>query len=336
MEQSLSLKTLERYVRQTEFHFLGEQGTSSAFQKTILDLQRVAPTDATVLIFGETGTGKEVIARSIHESSPRKEGPFVAVNCGAIPKDIMESEFFGYLEGAFTGARRSGYQGKFEQAHNGTILLDEVSELSPAMQVALLRVLQERKVTPLGSTKEIQLDIRIMAATHKDLRQLVCQGGFREDLFYRLYVYPINVPPLRDRKEDIPFLARHFLKQKQWKAHLTQAFFLKLYNYNWPGNIRELFNLLERLYIYSQGKELDLLEVFQAMEEEKRFNGPAVLPSSYWIEEKSIENLNIRETIIKDMMVEAIQKTKGNVTLAAKLLGVPRSTFYKRIHKFGL
>ncbi|UUZ91782.1 sigma 54-interacting transcriptional regulator [Paenibacillus sp. P25] len=236
------------------FEFRGEAGVSQAFQRTLHELRRVAPTDATVYLLGETGTGKEVIAQSIHENSPRKNGPFVAVNCGAIPKELMESELFGYAEGAFTGARRSGYKGKFEQANHGTLFLDEIGEIPPSMQVALLRVLQERKVTPLGSLKEVPLNIRIIAATHRDLRQLVDEGKFREDLYYRLHVYPINVPPLRERKEDIPYLVRYFCDKLGWNLPLTPPFWERLMEYHWPGNIRELMNVLERQHILNQGK----------------------------------------------------------------------------------
>jgi transcriptional regulator with PAS, ATPase and Fis domain len=331
-----SLKVRDQSVTETCFRFLGEAGVSSAFQKTLLDMQLVAPTDATVMIIGETGTGKEVIARSIHESSPRKDWPFVAVNCGAIPKDLLGSEFFGYLEGAFTGARRGGYKGKFEQANKGTIFLDEVSELTPQMQVSLLRILQERKVTPLGSTKEISLDIRVLAATNKDLRQLVSEGSFREDLFYRLFVYPIYIPPLRERKEDIPYLVMYFCKQKQWEADLSRLFLSKLENYHWPGNVRELFNLLERLYIFSQGKKIDLFEAYQTF---AMYGSPGKQGDDFDAVTKNgrtSKKLTARDAIIKDTMVAALRNAKGNVTLAAKMLGVPRSTFYKRLRKYGL
>ncbi len=331
-------KITAQRCQKNNVQFLGEKGISLSFQKIIEEIQLVAQTNATVLIKGETGTGKEIIARSIHENSSRKDGPFIAVNCGAIPNELMQSEFFGYLDGAFTGARRSGYRGKFQQAENGTIFLDEVSELTPAMQVSLLRVLQEKTVTPLGSTKEISLNFRILAATHRDLSQYVRQGRFREDLFYRLFVYPIYVPPLRERTEDIPYLAKHFCKLKQWDAHFSEAFFLKLQDYEWPGNVRELFNLLERLYIYSQGKQKDLSEVYQTKEIgiwlEESFKVHSI--SSWKGEAIPTPELNIRETIIRDSMIDALRKSKGNVTQAASSLGVPRSTFYKRIHKFGL
>lgn len=314
------------------FQFRGEAGVSKAFQRTLHESRRVAPTDATVYLLGETGTGKEVIARSIHENSPRKNGPFVAVNCGAIPKELMESELFGYAEGAFTGARRSGYKGKFEQANHGTLFLDEIGEIPPSMQVALLRVLQERKVTPLGSLKEVPLNIRIIAATHRDLRQLVDEGKFREDLYYRLHVYPINVPPLRERKEDIPYLVRFFSDKFGWNLPLTPPFWERLMEYHWPGNIRELMNVLERQHILNQGEANDPFPMlrheahdpFPMPRHKERIEAPHA-PSA---------TLSLREKIQLEQMTDALQKTGGNVSKAAKLLGVPRSTFYKRLQKF--
>lgn len=320
------------------FYFKGEVGTSKSFQRTLDEMKRVAPTDASVYILGETGTGKEVIAQTIHENSPRKNDPFIAVNCGAIPKELMETELFGYTEGAFTGASRHGYKGKFEQANHGTIFLDEIGEIPPAMQVALLRVLQERKVTPVGGNKEIPLDIRIITATHRDLRQLVHEGEFREDLYYRLHVYPIHVPPLRERREDIPHLVRYCCKKNNWNVVLPPEFMEKLMNYHWPGNIRELLNVLERLQILSQGEQTDEFQILNWLDlfDVKR----SISPSNLEQEKKEIlvqhSPLTLREKIQKDLMIEALQKTKGNVSLAANLSGIPRSTFYKKLQKFNL
>jgi transcriptional regulator of acetoin/glycerol metabolism len=316
------------------FSFKGESGISQSFQNTLNELRRVTPTDANVYISGETGTGKEVIARSIHENSLRKNGPFVAVNCGAIPKELIESELFGYAEGSFTGARRQGYKGKFEQANNGTLFLDEIGELPLSMQVALLRVLQERKVTPIGSTKDIPLNVRIVTATHKDLRSLVNNGQIREDLFYRLYVYPIHVPALRERKEDIPYLVRYFCEQHDWHVKLPPSFFHRLSQYNWPGNIRELFNFLERLRIFSQGEAPDAFDILQAMDAISLSQASTKQPSPQ--HETEVQALNAREIIQKEMMIEALRKTNGNVSLAAKMIGVPRSTFYKRLQRYNL
>ncbi|MGG1596720.1 sigma-54-dependent Fis family transcriptional regulator [Paenibacillus naphthalenovorans] len=330
-------------VPSTPFEFKGEKGISQAFQRTLDEMKRVAPSDTSVYISGETGTGKEVIARTIHENSSRKNGPFVAVNCGAIPKDLMESELFGYAEGAFTGARRHGYKGKFEQANQGTLFLDEIGEIPHSMQVALLRVLQERKVVPLGNAKEIPVDIRIITATHRDLGQLVKDGKFREDLYYRLHVYPIDVPPLRERKEDIPYLVRYFCGKHQWNIPLHPALFERLLEYHWPGNIRELINVLERLHIVSQGEEIAPLETMHVLD---RLNIRGALSSNPSLEQNNThipanepapcKPCSLRDQIQKEQMTEALQKTKGNVTMAAQLLGIPRSTFYKRLRKFNI
>lgn len=320
------------------FVFQGETGTSKAFQNTLEEVKRVAPTDASVYILGETGTGKELVARAIHENSPRKNGPFIAINCGAIPRELMESELFGYVEGAFTGAKRQGYKGKFEQANNGTIFLDEIGEIPPAMQVALLRVLQERKVTPVGGTKEIPLNIRIITATHRDLLQLVDEGSFRKDLYYRLHVFPIHVPPLRERKEDIPHLIRYYCEKHNWNTEWPDEVLERMMDYHWPGNIRELFNVLERLQIlfpYGITDSSQVLNLLDSFDIHQRFTtSPSKEPDQERIEEST--SLTFREKIQKDLMIEALRKTKGNVSLAAKLLDIPRSTFYKRIRKFGL
>ncbi|GLB61700.1 sigma-54-dependent Fis family transcriptional regulator [Cytobacillus sp. NCCP-133] len=319
------------------FVFKGESGISEVFQRTLQKVKLVAPTDATVFISGETGTGKEMVARAIHENSRRKNGPFISLNCGAIPKDLMESELFGYAEGAFTGAKRQGYKGKFEQAQKGTIFLDEIGEIPHTMQVALLRVLQERKVTPIGGTKEVPLDVRIITATHRDITDLVKRREFREDLYYRLNVYPIDVPPLRNRKEDIPYLIKHICQRNNWSLNRMsiQDLITSLRDYDWPGNIRELTNLLERLHIMLPEQLSGHLPLEQPLEL-LYLHHPS--PPEYSIEERSAEEtrLNAREKIQRDLMLDALKRTNGNVTAAAKFLGIPRSTFYKRLKKFGM
>lgn len=322
--------------RKPPFIFKGERGTSEVFQHTINKVKLVAPTDATVLITGETGTGKELIARAIHDNSHRKDGPFVSLNCGAIPKDLMESELFGYVEGAFTGARRQGFKGKFEQAQKGTLFLDEIGEISHSMQVALLRVLQERKVTPLGGTKEIPVDVRIIAATHRDMTKLVVEEDFRDDLYYRLNVYPIDVPPLRKRKEDIPHLVRYFCKRNGWNLPNIDQLISRLQDYEWPGNIRELLNSLERLHILSQDQQLSQ-DLYIHNIESLIIRHPSTSSCSGQENlEETEKKLKAREKIQRDLMLEALKKTKGNVTAAAKLLEIPRSTFYKRLQRFGI
>ncbi|HDR7914336.1 TPA: sigma-54-dependent Fis family transcriptional regulator [Bacillus wiedmannii] len=312
--------------------FPGVIGTSNAFQHTLEEIKLVSPTDASVYVCGETGVGKEYVARAIHESSPRKNGPFIAVNCGSLPKELMESELFGYAEGAFTGARRQGYKGKFEQADGGTIFLDEIGEVPPEMQVALLRVLQERTVTPIGSSKEIPVNIRIITATHKDLLRLVEEGKFRQDLYYRLHVYPLYVPSLIERKEDIPYFIQHFCERKNWNVVFPKSICNQFLQHTWPGNIRELLNVLERIYILSQGREICEKQISFLLQTMMGNQNQLALQE----ENKTDHTLNFREKIQRDSMIEALEKTNGNVSLAAKLLDVPRSTFYKRMQKYKL
>ncbi|MDF9527734.1 sigma-54-dependent Fis family transcriptional regulator [Bacillus cereus] len=312
--------------------FPGVTGTSKAFQHTLEEIKLVSPTDASVYVCGETGVGKEYVARAIHENSPRKDGPFIAVNCGSLPKELMESELFGYAEGAFTGARRQGYKGKFEQANGGTLFLDEIGEVPPEMQVALLRVLQERTITPIGSSKEVPVNIRIITATHKDLLRLVEEGKFRQDLYYRLHVYPLYVPSLLERKEDIPYFIQHFCERKNWNVVFPKSICNQFLQHTWPGNIRELVNVLERIYILSQGREICekqvafLIQTMMGNQQQLELQ----------VENKTEHTLNFRKKIQRDSMIEALQKTNGNVSLAAKLLDVPRSTFYKRMQKYKL
>ncbi|PDX95705.1 sigma-54-dependent Fis family transcriptional regulator [Bacillus thuringiensis] len=312
--------------------FPGVTGTSRAFQHTLEEIKLVSPTDASVYVCGETGVGKEYVARAIHENSPRKDGPFIAVNCGSLPKELIESELFGYAEGAFTGARRQGYKGKFEQANGGTLFLDEIGEVSPEMQVALLRVLQERTITPIGSSKEVPVNIRIITATHKDLLRLVEEGKFRQDLYYRLHVYPLYVPSLIERKEDIPYFIQHFCEKKNWNVVFPKSICNQFLQHTWPGNIRELVNALERIYILSQGREICEKQV--ALLIQTMMGNQQQLELQ--VENKTEHTLNFREKIQRDSMIEALQKTNGNVSLAAKLLDVPRSTFYKRMQKYKL
>ncbi|AEA16427.1 MULTISPECIES: sigma-54-dependent Fis family transcriptional regulator [Bacillus] len=312
--------------------FPGVTGTSRAFQHTLEEIKLVSTTDASVYVCGETGVGKEYVARAIHENSPRKDGPFIAVNCGSLPKELMESELFGYAEGAFTGARRQGYKGKFEQANGGTLFLDEIGEVPPEMQVALLRVLQERTITPIGSSKEVPVNIRIITATHKDLLRLVEEGKFRQDLYYRLHVYPLYVPSLIERKEDIPYFIQHFCEQKNWNVVFPKSICNQFLQHTWPGNIRELVNALERIYILSQGREICEKQV--ALLIQTMMGNQQQLELQ--VENKTEHTLNFREKIQRDSMIEALQKTNGNVSLAAKLLDVPRSTFYKRMQKYKL
>ncbi|PIK25724.1 sigma-54-dependent Fis family transcriptional regulator [Bacillus pumilus] len=331
---SLSLEEAAKSNITVSFaQFPGESGTSKVFQQTLIEMKRAAQTDANVYIWGETGTGKELAARAIHSASERHRGPFIAVNCGAIPESLLESELFGYAEGAFTGAKRHGAKGKFEQAHKGTLFLDEIGEIPYAMQVALLRVIEERKVVPLGGTHEIPLDIRIITATHRNMNELLKEGKIREDLYYRLHVYPINIPPLRERKEDIHDLYRYYQKKHHWNAVFPESFFQKLQEYHWPGNIRELFNLFEHIRVlFPKGGwigESQYASVLEAIDQKKQKLHPAECT-------EIPKELTFRERIQKQTVIEALHKTKGHVSEAARLAGVPRSTFYKWMRKFKL
>ncbi|MGX5746490.1 sigma-54-dependent Fis family transcriptional regulator [Bacillus toyonensis] len=332
LKENKQMNTYSAFTFIKGITFSGVTGTSKAFQHTLEEIKLVSPTDVSVYVCGETGVGKEYVARAIHENSPRKDGPFIAVNCGSLPKELMESELFGYAEGAFTGARRQGYKGKFEQANGGTLFLDEIGEVPSEMQVALLRVLQERTITPIGSSKEVPVNIRIITATHKDLLRLVEEGKFRQDLYYRLHVYPLYVPSLLERKEDIPYFIQHFCERKNWNVVFPKSICNQFLQHTWPGNIRELVNVLERIYILSQGREICekqvafLLQTMMGNQQQLELQ----------VENKTEHTLNFREKIQRDSMIEALQKTNGNVSLAVKLLDVPRSTFYKRMQKFNL
>ncbi|HHT7166882.1 TPA: sigma-54-dependent Fis family transcriptional regulator [Bacillus cereus] len=332
LKENKQMNTYSAFTFIKGITFPGVTGTSKAFQHILEEIKLVSPTDASVYVCGETGVGKEYVARAIHENSPRKDGPFIAVNCGSLPKELMESELFGYAEGAFTGARRQGYKGKFEQANGGTLFLDEIGEVPPEMQVALLRVLQERTITPIGSSKEVPVNIRIITATHKDLLRLVEEGKFRQDLYYRLHVYPLYVPSLIERKEDIPYFIQHFCERKNWNVVFPKSICNQFLQHTWPGNIRELVNALERIYILSQGREICekqvafLIQTMMGNQQQLELQ----------VENKTEHTLNFREKIQRDSMIEALQKTNGNVSLAAKLLDVPRSTFYKRMQKYKL
>ncbi len=330
MGNSATCFYLSEQKKKPAFRFNGVLGQSRQSQAMLKSLERAAAADATVCLSGETGTGKEVAARALHENSDRKHGPFVAVNCGAIPSDLIESELFGYAEGAFTGAKRDGYKGAFQKANHGTLFLDEIGEISHSMQVALLRVLQERKITPVGGTKEIPVDIRVIAATHCDLRELAESGKIREDLFYRLHVYPIQLPPLRNRLEDIETLFAYYTQKNGWPGELPPAFLDVLKQWKWPGNIRELFNVFERLSIRFPDGRLSDEPLSLLLEASGLPIGP--------VKEKEAETkaLNLREQIQKDILINALETAKGNVSQAAKISGIPRSTFYKRLKKFNM
>ncbi|MFO7767507.1 MAG: sigma-54 dependent transcriptional regulator [bacterium] len=303
-------------------------GTSPGITKVMELVRRVAGQATTVLIQGESGTGKELVARTIHASSRRSEEAFVAVNCGAIPDTLIESELFGHEKGAYTGAS-SRRLGKFELANRGTVFLDEVGELAPQAQVKLLRVLQERYVERLGGTRPVPVDVRVLAATNRDLHDLVSREEFREDLFYRLNVFPIHIPPLRSRREDIPLLARHFLEEHGRENTFTDEVMRMLVAYPWPGNVRELENIIERaLILAGPGNEvlpehLSTLEGrgMRPMPGQEEEGPPVHIPE---------EGVDLEE-VEKRHILEALRKADGNKSEAARLLHITRRRLYSRM-----
>ncbi|GKT07395.1 sigma-54 dependent transcriptional regulator [Desulforhabdus sp. TSK] len=308
-------------------------GKSEPMQAIYRMIERVARTDSTVLITGESGTGKELIANALHYNSERKDKPFVPINCGAIPEELLESELFGHEKGSFTGAYRERL-GRFELAHQGTIFLDEIGEMSYKLQVKLLRFLQEKKFERVGGTRTVQVDTRIVAATNKDLEKLVAEGAFREDLFYRLNVIPIRVPPLRERTEDIPLLAQHFLKQHSQQKDIlmkkiSRAALAAMQNYLWPGNVRELENAIERLVILTEGDEIQLDDLPERMcQRQAKPNF-----SSIGLEDNGIDLKGTLEDLENNLILEALKKAGGVKNQAAKLLGLNRTTLIEKMKK---
>lgn len=300
-------------------------GVSSPFKAMLSLVERAAPTEATVLITGESGTGKELVARTIHQLSPRSGGPFVAINCAAIPKDLIESELFGHVKGAFTGAIKDK-KGKFETADSGTILLDEIGELPYDLQAKLLRVLQERVIEPVGSENRTEIDVRLLAATNVDLSDRVLRGQFRDDLFYRLNVIPIHVPALRERTDDIPLLLDAFLEKfaPGVNIEIEPDLMTKLNTHSWPGNIRELENLVERMVILRTSNRLTL----------------ATLPPDFGVVRKRLdppagEHVTFHEAE-KNLVVDALKKFGWNKAGAARYLNIPRHILIYRMKKYGL
>jgi len=304
-------------------------GRSEAMTKLLDLVAQVAPSEATVLISGESGTGKEIIAAAIHYNSLRKEGPFVKINCAAITETLLESELFGHEKGSFTGADRRK-EGKFRQASGGTILLDEVSEMSLAMQVKLLRVLQEREITRVGGDEVIPIDVRVITAANRDLVREITAGRFREDLYYRLNVVTLQVPPLRERKEDIPLLAIHFLKEFAEKNHkeikgFTPRALDRMLRYSWPGNVRELMNTVERGVVLSRSDYLDESDLSPILMEKDSLEGDNAVTSG----ESSLESME-KATILK-----ILEEAGGNKSEAARRLGITRRTLHQKLKKYG-
>lgn len=302
-------------------------GQSPAMQKVLDIVRRVAPTESTVLITGESGTGKELIAREIHRHSRRRQAPFVVVDCGALVETLFESELFGHVKGSFTGAHETKH-GRFEVADGGTIFFDEISNISPNIQAKLLRVIQEREITRIGSNRPIKVDVRILAATNENLAELVRKGKFREDLFYRLNVVPLHLPPLRERKEDIPLLVEHFLQKYNRRAKkaikgITPRALKSLLDYDWPGNIRELENTIERAVVLARGEMIDLEDLVP--------HGISAQPPSLSPWGPPFRSLAEME---KEYIKAVLKECKGNKSSAAKILGIDRKTLWAKIKKY--
>jgi two-component system response regulator AtoC len=320
------------------YRFEGLVGRSRAMRALAALLETVAPTNSTILIQGETGTGKELVARAIHHNSPRRLQRFVALNCSAIPETLLEAELFGHVRGAFTGAVGSR-QGRFEQAHRGTLFLDEVGTMGPALQARLLRVLQEREFERVGDSQPVKVDVRVIAATNADLARMVKEGAFREDLYYRLNVIPIHLPPLRERREDIPLLVQHFLERfgramdpPRLGVTVSQDAMRRLMAYDWPGNVRQLENAVERALALSPGRmqiEADVLppDVQEAV-------GEAVS----WTPDLPAEGLDLEaflRRIERELIGRALERTGGNKMQAAALLKLKRTTLVEKLKRHG-
>ncbi|MCX5912235.1 MAG: sigma-54 dependent transcriptional regulator [Deltaproteobacteria bacterium] len=326
-EENLTLK--ERLGSRFDFSRIIGKGRK---MKELFDfLAQVAPSEATVLILGESGTGKELVANAIHHNSPRTQQPFVKVACAALPETLLESELFGHEKGAFTGAiaRR---EGRFQAAHRGTIFLDEVGEMSLAIQTKLLRVLQEREFEPVGSSRTVKVDVRVIAATNKDLGKEIKEGRFREDLFYRLNVIPIHLPPVRERKEDIPALANHFLslyreKNKKEIKEISPKALDLLIRHDWPGNIRELENCLERAVIVARGELIAPADLPPAIQNLPAGKEDAEIPFPAGISLEEAE---------KALILKTLEDAGGNRSRAAEILGINRRTLQMKLKEYGM
>ncbi|MAG29329.1 MAG: DNA-binding response regulator [Deltaproteobacteria bacterium] len=310
-------------------------GKSTSLGRTLAVVEKVADTESTVLITGESGTGKELVARALHYNSRRCERMLVTVNCGAIPEELLESELFGHVKGAFTNAI-AHREGRFSVAHGGTIFLDEIGDMSPNLQVKLLRVLQERTFEPVGSSKTLKVDVRVIAATHQDLPKLIEDGRFREDLYYRLNVLPVEVPALRDRIDDLPLLLHHFLdiarqERSSRVQGVTDEAMQKLMDYHWPGNVRELENLTERLTVLVGEGEIDVEDLPAQVRAEPTIQGWAPRVPSTGIDFNAVVG-----RFESDLIEQALDHTHWNKNRAAGLLGLNRTTLLEKIKKRGL
>jgi two-component system response regulator HydG len=334
IDQALETKALRRdneHLRrqvQTRYGLPGIIARSPEMQRVLALVARVAPSDATVLIQGESGTGKELIAKAIHQASPRASHAFVAVNCAALPEPLLESEIFGHVKGAFTGAV-AAKRGLLEEAQGGTFFLDEIGEMPPSLQVKLLRALQEREIRRVGATQPIVLDVRIVAATNRDLAQAIRDGRFREDLYYRLNVVPVALPPLRERREDIPVLAEHFLSRASERhgraLRLAPAATARLLSYAWPGNVRELENAIERASILANGELVSPEDLPPHIASGVGLGPVPTLPAQQNLAE--VEKAHILQTL---------ERCGWNHSRAAEALGIGRTTLWRKLKEYGL
>lgn len=317
-----------------KYNFENIIGCSDNLKEVFEIVKKVSETDSNILILGDSGTGKELIARAIHYNSKRTARPLIPVNCGAIPENLLESELFGYVKGAFTGAVTSK-TGKFEAAQGGTIFLDEIGDMSLKLQVKILRVLQEKKFEPVGSTHSTETDVRVIAATHHDLEEMVAQGRFREDLYYRLNVIPVVIPPLRERISDVPLLIKHFMalyarENKLEQPMLSEVVMDLFMNYKWPGNIRELENTVERLVVLKPGAQIDPKDL---PEKFSQLNNSSFFKTGFSIPDGGISLKNVVEEVENSLIRKALDKTNWNKNKAAHLLRLNRTTLVEKIKK---
>jgi DNA-binding NtrC family response regulator len=331
------LKSENAYLRsqlEERYRIDGLVGRSRIMRDLFQLLETVAATSSTVLITGETGTGKELAARAIHHNSARRNNRFVALNCSAIPETLLEAELFGHVRGAFTGAVGTR-QGRVEQAHKGTLFLDEVGTMSPSLQAKLLRVLQEREFERVGDSHTVKIDVRVIAATHSDLAKMVSEGTFREDLFYRLNVLPVQLPPLRDRREDIPLLVQHFLQRLtadsgRGAVTVSQEALRRMMAYRWPGNVRQLENTVERALAFSQGRShIDV----QDLAPEVQNHAGVIEGADTWLPEDGIDFERYIEGVELSLIKRSLERTRGNKRQAARLLNLKRTTLIEKLKR---
>ncbi len=335
VQNALQMERLKQENRQLRQQ-LGGSGivfTGEKMRKLLAQVERVAASETRVCILGETGTGKELIARTIHEKSSRHDGPYVTLNCAAVPAELIESELFGHEKGSFTGAA-SRHIGKFEQANDGTLFLDEIGDMPLAMQAKLLRVLEQGEVERIGGDKPVKVNVRVVVATHRKLEEQVKQGAFRQDLFHRIFVFPVSLPPLRERPEDIPALVEHFAaqiaKQNGWKETLFDPEAVAaLQRHSWPGNIRELRNVVERLLLFAEDSRVTAATVQAALPMQSGSEAGVAVPGTGTLAERV-------EKIERQMILDEIKRHNQNITNTAKALGLERSHLYKKCQQLGI